>query len=127
MDETERRRAKQMRYNLEHGITPKQIVKGRNTLLDNEQLKETREMFGAVIEPIGDKQKIGTSAKQKSLSIVADGTTIDYQSVPDLQKEIDKTREAMLTAAKALDFLEAAHKRDYMLMLQERLDKLTKK
>ncbi len=124
MDETERRRAKQMRYNLEHGITPKQIVKGRNTLLDNEQLKETREMFGAVIEPIGDKQKIGTSAKQKSLSIVADGTTIDYQSVPDLQKEIDKTREAMLTAAKALDFLEAAHKRDYMLMLQERLDKL---
>ena len=127
MDETERRRAKQMRYNLEHGITPKQIVKGRNTLLDNEQLKETREMFGAVIEPIVDKQKIGTSAKQKSLSIVADGTTIDYQSVPDLQKEIDKTREAMLTAAKALDFLEAAHKRDYMLMLQERLDKLTKK
>lgn len=124
MDETERRRAKQMRYNLEHGITPKQIVKGRNTLLDNEQLKETREMFGAVIEPIVDKQKIGTSAKQKSLSIVADGTTIDYQSVPDLQKEIDKTREAMLTAAKALDFLEAAHKRDYMLMLQERLDKL---
>ena len=116
-----------MRYNLEHGITPKQIVKGRNTLLDNEQLKETREMFGAVIEPIVDKQKIGTSAKQKSLSIVADGTTIDYQSVPDLQKEIDKTREAMLTAAKALDFLEAAHKRDYMLMLQERLDKLTKK
>ncbi len=127
MDETERRRAKQMRYNLEHGITPKQIVKGRNTLLDNEQLKETREMFGAVIEPIVDKQKIGTSAKQKNLSIVADGTTIDYQSVPDLQKEIDKTREAMLTAAKALDFLEAAHKRDYMLMLQERLDKLTKK
>ena len=127
MDETERRRAKQMRYNLEHGTTPKQIVKGRNTLLDNEQLKETREMFGAVIEPIVDKQKIGTSAKQKSLSIVADGTTIDYQSVPDLQKEIDKTREAMLTAAKALDFLEAAHKRDYMLMLQERLDKLTKK
>lgn len=127
MDETERRRAKQMRYNLEHGITPKQIVKGRNTLLDNEQLKETREMFGAVIEPIVDKRKIGTAAKQKSLSIVADGTTIDYQSVPDLQKEIDKTREAMLTAAKALDFLEAAHKRDYMLMLQERLDKLTKK
>ena len=127
IDETERRRAKQMRYNIEHGITPKQIVKGRNTLLDNEQLKETREMFGAVIEPIVDKQKIGTSAKQKSLSIVADGTTIDYQSVPDLQKEIDKTREAMLTAAKALDFLEAAHKRDYMLMLQERLDKLTKK
>ncbi len=126
IDETERRRAKQMRYNIEHGITPKQIVKGRNTLLDNEQLKETREMFGAVPE-LAAKQKTGKATKQKSLSIVADGTTIDYQSVPDLQKEIDKTREAMLTAAKALDFLEAAHKRDYMLMLQERLDKLTKK
>ena len=126
IDETERRRAKQMRYNIEHGITPKQIVKGRNTLLDNEQLKETREMFGAVPE-LAAKQKTGKAAKQKSLSIVADGSTIDYQSVPDLKKEIDKTREAMLAAAKALDFLEAAHKRDYMLMLQERLDKLTKK
>ena len=126
IDETERRRAKQMRYNIEHGITPKQIVKGRNTLLDNEQLKETREMFGAVPE-LAAKQKTGKAAKQKSLSIVADGSTIDYQSVPDLKKEIEKTREAMLAAAKALDFLEAAHKRDYMLMLQERLDKLTKK
>ena len=126
IDETERRRAKQMRYNIEHGITPKQIVKGRNTLLDNEQLKETREMFGAVPE-LAAKQKTGKAAKQKSLSIVADGSNIDYQSVPDLKKEIEKTREAMLAAAKALDFLEAAHKRDYMLMLQERLDKLTKK
>ncbi|MEE1081739.1 MAG: excinuclease ABC subunit UvrB [Bacteroidales bacterium] len=126
IDETERRRAKQMRYNIEHGITPKQIVKGRNTLLDNEQLKETREMFGAVPE-LAAKQKTGKAAKQKSLSIVADGSTIDYQSVPDLKKEIEMTREAMLAAAKALDFLEAAHKRDYMLMLQERLDKLTKK
>ena len=126
IDETERRRAKQMRYNIEHGITPKQIVKGRNTLLDNEQLKETREMFGAVLEPTA-KQKTGTSVGQKTMGIVADSATIDYQSVPDLKKEIEKTREAMLAAAKALDFLEAAHKRDYMLMLQERLDKLTKK
>ena len=126
IDETERRRAKQMRYNIEHGITPKQIVKGRNTLLDNEQLKETREMFGAVLEPTA-KQKTGTSVETKTMGIVADSATIDYQSVPDLKKEIEKTREAMLAAAKALDFLEAAHKRDYMLMLQERLDKLTKK
>ena len=126
IDETERRRAKQMRYNIEHGITPKQIVKGRNTLLDNEQLKETREMFGAVLEPTA-KHKTGTSVGQKTMGIVADSATIDYQSVPDLKKEIEKTREAMLAAAKALDFLEAAHKRDYMLMLQERLDKLTKK
>ncbi len=126
IDETERRRAKQMRYNIEHGITPKQIVKGRNTLLDNEQLKETREMFGAVLEPTA-KQKTGTLVGKKTMGIVADSATIDYQSVPDLKKEIEKTREAMLAAAKALDFLEAAHKRDYMLMLQERLDKLTKK
>lgn len=126
IDETERRRAKQMRYNIEHGITPKQIVKGRNTLLDNEQLKETREMFGAVLEPTA-KQKTGTSVGKKTMGIVADSATIDYQSVPDLKKEIEKAREAMLAAAKALDFLEAAHKRDYMLMLQERLDRLTKK
>ena len=125
IDETERRRAKQMRYNAEHGITPKQIVKGRNTLLDNEQLKETREMFGAVMEPTG-KQKAVTNAS-KTIRAIADDAHINYENVADLKQEIDKSREAMMAAAKALDFIEAARLRDYMLMLQERVEKLSRK
>ena len=125
IDETERRRAKQMRYNAEHGITPKQIVKGRNTLLDNEQLKETREMFGAVMEPTG-KQKAVTTAS-KTIRAIADDAHINYENVADLKQEIDKSREAMMAAAKALDFIEAARLRDYMLMLQERVEKLSRK
>lgn len=134
IDETERRRAKQMRYNAEHGITPKQIVKGRNTLLDNEQLKETREMFGAALEPApGKKASASASRKQsvataaiKTIRAVADDSGINYENVADLKQEIEKSREAMMAAAKSLDFIEAARLRDYMLMLQERVDRLTK-
>lgn len=142
IDETERRRMKQMRYNEEHGIVPKQIVKGRNTLLDNEQLKETREMFGAVLEPSAKNSKFGNgfgsgksnvnapgkknTTSVKTIRAVADGAEINYQSIPDLKKEIEDSRNAMLAAAKALDFIEAARLRDYMLMLQERLDRLEK-
>lgn len=122
IEETERRRTKQMRYNAEHGITPRQIVKGRNTLLDNEQLKETRAQFGAVIEPTDNKYKLPISP----ISAVADDNAADYEDIPTLNTKIEKTREEMLKAAKALDFIEAAHLRDYMLMLEDRKKTLSK-
>ena len=137
IDETERRRAKQMRYNEVHGITPTQIVKGRNTLLDNEQLKETRELFGAVLEPT-DKASYGSGKPSYNgntiglkpvvkVGKVADDSVVNYESIPIIKEEIEKTREAMLVSAKALDFIEAARLRDYMLMLEERLSKLERK
>lgn len=137
IDETERRRNKQMRYNAEHGIVPQQIVKGRNTLLDNEQLQETRAMFSAVLEPTGNGTATNPkgSAPRKGAqyqldnnqsSKVADSGGIDYQNVEQVKAEIEKTKNEMFAAAKALDFMEAAHKRDYMLMLEERLERITK-
>lgn len=132
IDETERRREIQMRYNIEHGITPTQIVKGRNTLLDNEQLKETRELFGAVLEPKGNKSTsnntgtIGLRPVPTNGRKVADDAQVNYESVPVLKAECDRAKEAMLAAAKALDFIEAARLRDYMIMLEERIEKLKK-
>jgi len=137
IDETERRRNKQMRYNAEHGIVPQQIVKGRNTLLDNEQLQETRAMFSAVLEPTGNGTATnpkGSAPRKgaqyqldnKQSSKVADSGGIDYQNVEQVKAEIEKTKNEMFAAAKALDFMEAAHKRDYMLMLEERLERITK-
>ena len=127
IEETERRRTKQMRYNAEHGITPTAIVKGRNTLLDNEQLSETRKQFGANAEQSSKKGTSGKGTSAKSLSItkefsrqVADDSKIDYDSIPALIAEIEKTRDQMLAAAKALDFMEAARLRDYMFALEER-------
>ena len=131
IDETERRRAKQMRYNAEHGITPTAIVKGRNTLLDNEQLSETRKQFG--VDNVNSKSASSKGISAKSLGLkpvyakqIADDNEIDYESVPALMAEIEKVRDAMLAAAKALDFMEAARLRDYMLALEERKKKLNK-
>ena len=113
IDETERRRLKQMRYNEEHGITPRQIKKKLNTLLDNEELKLARPVQQA--EP-----------KQEPVRAVADSNEVQYHSLPFLEAEVARTKEKMMAAAKALDFMEAAHLRDYMLMLQERIEKMNK-
>ncbi|MBR0036542.1 MAG: excinuclease ABC subunit UvrB [Bacteroidales bacterium] len=117
IDETERRRMKQMHYNEEHGITPKQIVKKRNTLLDNEELKQTREQFSFY----SNSKPVSTPQETQQ---VADEKTIEFNSRPVLETEIERTKQKMMAAAKSLDFIEAAHLRDYMLMLEERLSKL---
>ena len=120
-----------MRYNAEHGITPTAIIKGRNTLLDNEQLSETRKQFG--VDNVNSKSASSKGISAKSLGLkpvyakqIADDNEIDYESVPALMAEIEKVRDAMLAAAKALDFMEAARLRDYMLALEERKKKLGK-
>lgn len=122
--ETERRRMKQMRYNTEHGITPKQITKQRNSLLDNAELQQTRSEF---------KYMDNNLSKPSAASMIADTTTIykkptgALSSVPVLEAEIARTKDKMMAAAKNLDFIEAAHLRDYMLMLEEKLEKLNNK
>ena len=129
IDETERRRMKQMHYNEEHGIVPKQIKKKINTLLDNEELKQTREQF-AFNAP--DKKTLSANASATAVSakasdknrMVADDTDVEFHSLPFLETEVERTKEKMMAAAKALDFMEAAHLRDYMLMLQERIEKI---
>ena len=126
IDETERRRIKQMRYNEEHGLEPKQIVKPRKSLLDNEQLSETRAQFEAQKNPY-------TKLYDETLNqLVADSSSSDFKkgkpakkqtmTQEELQVEIERTKQKMLAAAKALDFMEAANLRDYMLMLSEKLE-----
>ena len=126
IDETERRRMKQMKYNEANNITPTQIVKPRKSLLDNEQLTDTRTAFEA------QKQKARASHLDESLYNlqVADESSLDNRNKLQpltkefLQAEIEKTKQKMLAAAKALDFMEAANLRDYMLMLSEKLEHL---
>lgn len=118
IDETERRRMKQMRYNQEHGLTPKQIIKPRNSLLDNEQLTETRAAFDAQ-----KAQPYKFDKKMESKVADASGVTrIDLSDPAVLKAEIEKARNRMMAAAKELDFMEAARLRDYMLALEERLN-----
>jgi excinuclease ABC subunit B len=103
MDETTRRRAKQIAYNEEHGITPTAI----NKAID-ESLKY-----------VANKDYSGYNNETK-LAVAAD-PIIQYMSADQLQKTIDQTKKNMETAAKELDFMLAAQLRDEMFALQEKL------
>jgi len=106
IDETNRRREKQLLYNAEHGIIPQQIVKNTQSTLLRTELK---------VEPTAYIEK-------ESTNIAAD-PIVQYMTKKDLEKLIAKTKKAMLEAAKKLEFLEAAQYRDELIKLEERLQK----
>lgn len=109
IDETNRRREKQLAYNERHGITPKQIVKNTVSVLGGGRLQTATETY-AYVEP--------------EPSLVAD-PVVQYMTRPQLEKAIAQARKQMTEAAKKLDFLEAAQYRDEMLKLQDMLDQKT--
>ena len=109
IDETNRRREKQLAYNERHGITPKQIVKNTVSVLGGGRLQTATEAY-AYVEP--------------EPSLVAD-PVVQYMTRPQLEKAIAQARKQMTEAAKKLDFLEAAQYHDEMLKLQDMLDQKT--
>ncbi len=104
IDETNRRREKQIKYNEDHGITPTQIVKKRTSALSTYSTSDSIEPK-AYIEPEFDL-------------IAAEPETL-YENKDTLNREIEKVRKAMLDAAKKLEFLEAAQLRDYLIKLED--------
>ena len=108
IDETNRRREKQLSYNEANGITPKQIKKAfSNALLgvnaDKEEVKT--QIPKAYIEP-------------EKISIAAD-PVVQYMSKPQMEKAIERARKQMQEAAKKLEFIEAAQYRDELLRLED--------
>jgi excinuclease ABC subunit B len=112
IDETARRRMKQMRYNEEHHITPTQIAKPRKSALNTEVLRDYA-------------TEVTAKSAVAAGSVVA-SAKVDYESIPQLKAEVEAAKERMLQAAKELDFIEAAQQRDYMLSLTERIERLEK-
>ena len=135
IEETERRRALQLAYNEEHGITPQAIVKARNRIvgLDREAIEDLTPA-GAVNKKPGRsrEKKDGKPTVSKPLPYEAEYThevnlaadpVVQYMSTSDMRKNIDKLKQQMMAAAKKMDFLEAARLRDEMIKMQDLLER----
>ncbi|HLN21665.1 MAG TPA: excinuclease ABC subunit UvrB [Bacteroidales bacterium] len=103
MNETERRRAKQLKYNEEMGITPTQI----------------RRKAGSALSGLGRKGKTIKPYIEPEKPDVAADPVVKYMNAEALQKAIDKAKKNMEKAASELDFVEAARFRDEMAELQK--------
>ena len=112
IDETLRRREKQMRYNAEHGITPKQIEKALTASLASGDTSDAKELQRAAI---GSQQATATGA-------FAADPIVERMTRPQLEKSIAETTRLMKEAAKKLDFLQAAQYRDEIIRLQKELE-----
>lgn len=109
IDETNRRREKQLAYNAAHGITPQQIKKAfSNALVDRH----------APVEETAPKVPKAYTETEDHLYTAAD-PIVEYMSKEQLKKSIDRTRKLMQEAAKALDFIEAAQYRDELIRLED--------
>lgn len=132
IDETYRRRKKQMQYNEEHGITPTPIVKkSGNDLIEIYESSEKRNDSGrktpkTSVSNKDNKAKVSPRPyyeEEHRVDVAAD-PVIGYMAPDELSVQIEKLNARMVAAAKRTDFIEAAQLRDEMLKLKDRLDSI---
>jgi len=108
MDETARRRIKQIAYNTANNITPRQIIKSMSSIIGQTSVADSA------------NRPARAYIENEHTSLAAD-PVVKYMSAEQLDKAISQTKKSMEKAAKELDFIEAARLRDEMFALQELL------
>ncbi|RLD90871.1 MAG: excinuclease ABC subunit B [Bacteroidetes bacterium] len=108
MEETTRRREKQMAYNEKHGITPKQIIKSTDAIMGQTAVADNK--------PAGPKPYV-----ERDFATVAADPVVQYMSAQDIKDAIAKNKKDMQAAVKILDFIDAARLRDEIKELEKLL------
>ena len=116
IDETERRREKQMAYNTLHNITPTTVLKSKEQIMNQTSVADAKR---------GDIDAVYNN-EGGELSAAAD-PVFDYMTIPELEKAIKETEKSMMKAAKEMEFIEAARYRDQIEDLKKRIKRLNAK
>ncbi|HUM65058.1 MAG TPA: excinuclease ABC subunit UvrB [Chitinophagaceae bacterium] len=117
IDETNRRREKQIAYNIEHGITPRTVVKSKQQVLAQTSVLDIKGY---------DPANPYAIAPDEDLVTVAAEDQEEYKTIPQAEKAIARVKKQMEKAARDLDFMEAARLRDEMFQLQKKLEEMKK-
>ena len=115
MDETDRRRAKQIAYNLEHDITPRTVTKSKEQVFAQTAVLD--------IKGYDENNSLAAVVELTESARVAEDQSA-YTTIPQMEKHIAKLKKTMEKAAKDLDFMEAARLRDLMFEAKGQLEKM---
>ncbi len=115
IDETQRRREKQIAYNIEHHITPQTVKKSIEQVMQQTSVLDIRGY---------DPNKPYAVNGPEGLSLAAEEEQVVYETVPQMEKAIKAVKKQMEKSARDLDFMEAARLRDRMLAMQQQLEKM---